>query len=165
MTAPADWIAELEGTLADLVPILGRLRGLLVDQREAVAAGDLTRLLAVTTEQEEASARLQHLEQRRERLQMQLEHALGVRGLYALAEAAIASETRREEFLAVVYELLRAAVALQEERERAAALLTAAIEVSLRTRSFLRRAAGSEPAYTAAVGFPGTPLAPPQGEP
>ncbi|HLI28755.1 MAG TPA: flagellar export chaperone FlgN [Chloroflexota bacterium] len=154
---------ELEGALSDLVPVLSQLRALLIAQREAIAAGDLSRLLAVTTEQEEASARLQFLEQRRARLQAELEATLAVRGLRALAAAALPEVTRREEFLAIAQEMLRTAVALHAESERAAVLLTAAIEVSLRTRGFLHRSSGGEPSYSAAIGYRRAPHAPPQG--
>lgn len=163
--AIAEAMVELEGVLSELVPAVARLSALLVDQRQAVATGDLARLLSLTTEQEEAAARLAHLDQRRARLQADLEAALGVRGLCALAEAAIASDTRREEFLAITRELLRATVALHEEHERATALLGAAIEVCLRTRGYLHRVAGQAPPYSAAVGYSPPPQAPLPGGP
>lgn len=51
-------LADLEATLAQLVPTLARLSELVALQREAVAEGDLDRLLALTGDQEMASARL-----------------------------------------------------------------------------------------------------------
>ena len=79
-------LAELETTLGQLVPTLARLSDLLVLQRQAVADGDLDRLLALTTDQELASARLATLETRRDGLQAALEDALGVQGLDAIAQ-------------------------------------------------------------------------------
>src|SRR3712207_2308138 len=94
-------LVELESALCELVPTLDRLAELLVEQRRAVAEGNLNRLLAITSEQEEASARLAHLEQRRDRLQLQLEATLGVRGLREIGRVGFTSDTHREAFLEI----------------------------------------------------------------
>jgi hypothetical protein len=140
--------AELETTLGQLVPALARLSELLVLQRQAVAAGDLDRLLALTTDQELASARLATLEARRDGLQSGLEGALGVQGLDALAQAdraAYAASGLPELVDALRFEVVR----LHQENRRAAELLAAATELASRTRTFLERLTGHDAGYPA----------------
>jgi flagellar biosynthesis/type III secretory pathway chaperone len=147
-------LADLEATLRQLVPTLARLSELLVLQRQAVAEGDLDRLLALTTDQEAASARLATLEERRSGLQTALEAALGVEGLPAIAAADRA--TAPDSALPDLVDALRVEVVrLHEENQRAAALLAAATEMAGRTRAFLARLLGADVVYPAMAGGAG----------
>jgi hypothetical protein len=140
--------AELETTLGQLVPTLARLSELLVLQRQAVADGDLDRLLALTTDQELASARLATLEARRAGLQTGLEAALGVQGLDAIAQADHA-EYDASGLPELVDALRFEVVRLHHENRRAAELLAAATELASRTRAFLGRLMGTDAGYPA----------------
>jgi hypothetical protein len=144
-------LAELETTLGQLVPTLARLSELLVLQRQAVADGDLDRLLALTEDQELASARLAALEARRDGLQTALEGALGVQGLPAIAELDRAAHTVSG-LPDLVDALRREVVRLHEENRRAAELLAAATELASRTRAFLARLLGADVVYPAMAG-------------
>jgi hypothetical protein len=144
-------LVQLAATLEQLVPTLGRLSDLVVQQRQAVTEGDLDRLLALTTDQEAATARLATLEERRHSLQTALETVLDVQGLHAIAEADRAQ--RPDSALPGQVDALRhGVVRLHEENQRAAALLAAASELAGRTRVFLARLLGEEVAYPAAAG-------------
>jgi hypothetical protein len=144
-------LADLEATLTQLVPTLARLSELLVLQRQAVAEGDLDRLLLLTTDQEAASARLATLEERRNGLQAGLEAALGVQGLHAIAEADRAG-TPDSALPGLVDALRFEIVRLHEENQRAAELLAAAAEMAGRTRAFLTRLLGADVVYPAMAG-------------
>src|SRR4051794_31327269 len=141
-------VEALETTLRQLAPTMERLRCLLVEQRQALAAGDLQQILALTVEQEDTTARLAHLERRRQKIQADLEARYAVHGLTRLADLAGRDDDERTHLHALVVELRRQVVGLHQENERSAALLTAAIEVAQRTRTNLARLSGSQPAYS-----------------
>jgi hypothetical protein len=147
-------LADLEVTLEQLVPTLARLAELLVQQRQAVAAGDLDRLLMLTMDQELASARLGTLEARRAGLQAALEEAFGVRGLHAIAQADRVAHPDSA-LPGLVDALRREVVRLHEENQRSAALLAAATEMAGRTRAFLARLMGADVVYPAMAGGAG----------
>lgn len=144
-------LARLEETLPQLAFTLASLRDLLAAQRSAVAQGDLQAVLSLTMEQEELNARMSRLEGQRQVLQASLEEQFGVRGLQAIAQAAIDDEADRERLLGDIAELRVTVVELHQEHERCAALLSAAAEVAHQTRSYLARLSGQEPAYGPAL--------------
>ncbi|HLH25570.1 MAG TPA: flagellar export chaperone FlgN [Chloroflexota bacterium] len=147
-------LVDLEATLGQLVPTLARLSELLVLQRQAVADGDLDRLLALTTDQEAASARLAALEAHRDQLQTALERELGVQGLHAIAQADSAAHPRSA-LPGLVDSLRFEVVRLHEENRRAAELLAAATEMAGRTRAFLAHLLGADLIYPAIAGGAG----------
>jgi len=140
-------LAELTATLQQLVPTVTALRDATAAQREALAADDLDRLLTLTGEQEEASARLAQLEQRRQRLQADLEAALGVEGLRAILDRGSATAAARAERLGVLDELGLRVAELQSEQERSAALLRSALDSTRRARAYLTRLSGAPSTY------------------
>ncbi len=139
-------LARLEETLPQLALTLASLRDLLAAQRASVAQGDLPAVLSLVVEQEELNARMSRLEGQRQVLQASLEEQFGVRGLHAIAEAAIEDEADRERLLSDIADLRVTVVELHQEHERCAALLSAAAEVAHQTRSYLARLSGQEPA-------------------
>jgi hypothetical protein len=138
---------ELALLLQQVNPTLDRLCGLLATQRRAVGDGDLQRFLVLTIEEEEETARLAQLEHRRQQLQVLLERNLQVQGLQEIGRRALPPGPEQDEFLLQVANLQRLVVKLHQENGRCAALLTAAIEMAQRTRTFLTRITGTEPAY------------------
>jgi hypothetical protein len=157
---PPGQLAELESILSRLIVLLARRRELSVQQRAAVGAGDLPRLLALTAEQEENDARLQHLEGQRRALQQALEEALGVRGLIAVVRAGYAAEADAHPLLGLVELLRQEVVRLHEENGRCAALLASAITLVQRNRRYLQQFAGAEPTYSR-LGAGGPGVTPP----
>ena len=151
-------VARLEETLPQLAFTLASLRDLLAEQRHAVADGDLPRVLALTSEQEELNARMSRLEGQRQTLQASLEEQLGVRGLRAIAEAAVEEPGGRARLLRDIDDLCVTVVELHREHERCAALLTAAAEVAHQTRTYLARQTGQEPPRRTLPGLTGSRL-------
>ena len=139
-------LRELESTLGQLVPVLGRLRDYSVAQRQAVVDCDLNAVLRLTAEQEEASARVAAIEQRRQVLQHSLERTLGVCGLREIGTAGSAGPDR-DRYMTLLYEVHRGVLELKEETGRTAALLTSAADVAQRTRTHLERLAGVKATY------------------
>lgn len=141
-------LARLEETLPQLAFTLASLRDLMSAQRKAVAEGDLQAVLSLTMEQEELNARMSRLEGQRQILQATLEEQFDVRGLQAIAHAAVDKVADREPLLNAIADLRVTVVELHQEHERCAALLTAAAEVAHQTRAYLARLSGDEQAYT-----------------
>ncbi|MCC7105644.1 MAG: hypothetical protein IT307_10910, partial [Chloroflexi bacterium] len=110
---------------------------------------DLQALLLLTVEQEQAGARLAQVEQERAKLQAALVSAgtrEGERGLRALV-ARTATSPRRERLVVLLDEVRLAVAELRVRHARAAELLGASAELAQRSRLFLQRLTGAEPAY------------------
>jgi hypothetical protein len=153
-------LAELTATLEQLVPTVTALRDTMAAQRGALAADDLDRLLALIGEQEETSARLAHLERRRQRQQGDLEAAIGVEGLRAILDRGSATAAARAERMGLLDELGLRVAELQMEQERSAALLRSAIDSTRRARAYLTRLSGTPTTYgPSATAAPGPRLA------
>ncbi len=154
---PGEALGELAMTLRQVLATLVGLRALLSDQRQAIASGNLERLLQITADQEGLAARLAQLEQRRATLQRPLEAALGVRGLPDLGRVGLADPAEREAYLELLKEIRLRVIDLRDENVRASDLLTAATEAAGRTRAHLARLTGTDPGY----GPRRAPIAPP----
>lgn len=136
---------ELEMALALLVPALERLHEGQVRQRAVIVRGDLRPLLAITAELDDASVRVERLEQRRRAIQASLEAELGVEGLRALV--ARADTAHRGRLLVLLDQLGTVVPNLQEQGGRNAALLGSAIDLARRTRATLERLSGTNATY------------------
>lgn len=144
-----DVLFELINALDSVSTTLSDMSRVLDDQRVAVAANDLTRLLAVTSEQEELSARLERCERRRQLAQSHIERELEVAGVRAIVAALPETLQFRARLTELADEIGPKVRALQEQRQRSSALLRASIDNAQRTRSYLLRLAGNEPTYAA----------------
>ena len=144
-------LARLEDTLPQLAFILASLRDLLAAQRRAVAKSDRPAVLALTMEQDELNARMSRLEGQRQTSQASLEEEYGVRGLQAIAHAALDDETDRQRLLNDIADLRVTVVELHQERERCAALLSAAAGMARPMHSYQPRLSGDEPALGPSV--------------
>ena len=148
---PDGRLAELERTLGQVVPVLATLYDHNVAQRQALAEGDLRRVITLTAEHEDAAARLGALEQRRAALQQSLEGSLGVSGLREIVAAGSADQADRVRFLSLLDEVGQGVARLREAQNQSAALLGSAIETARRTRSQFERLAGVQASYSPAA--------------
>ena len=136
---------ELQTTLSLLVPALERLHDSQVRQRDVILQGDLRPLLAITAELDDASGRVEGLEQRRRAIQGSLETELGVHGLRELI--AHADSARRARLLVLLDQLGTVVPRLQEQGGRNSALLGSALDLARRTRATLERLSGANATY------------------
>ena len=116
-------VEALEVTLRQLAPTLERLCRLLVEERQALAEGDLQRILALTVEQEDTTARSADLERRRQKLQSELEAASPCAAWPAWSTWPLATTTNGPTSQGLVVELRRQVVSLHtgERTQRRAA--------------------------------------------
>lgn len=144
-----DTLFELINALDTVSATLTDMSRVLEAQRAAVAANDLSRLLIVTNEQEELTARLERCERRRQQVQDAVERELEVVGVRAIVSALPDALPFRGRLATLADEIGPKVQLLQEQSRRSAQLLRTAIDTAQRTRGHLLRLAGAEPAYTA----------------
>lgn len=140
-------LAELEAVLVPLAPALERLHQAQLEQRRVVVTGDLGGIIVTTTTIEETSARIALLEQRRQTIQTELEQELGVQGLRAVLKAAAIPPTERARLGQLLMQVARLVQNLREQGSRNAELLSAAIDVAVRTRRIVERHNGADSTY------------------
>jgi hypothetical protein len=143
-----DPLRELTETLEGVSSTLQEMRAVLVDQRDAVASNDLSRLLTITGQQEELGARLIRLERRHQRVRGALEQRLGVRGVRQIARRLSDGDASAGGGLESLAETVATElVELQHESRRSSELLRSNIELAQRTRAYLLRISGAQSTY------------------
>lgn len=145
--AASNALVELVGTLQEVSTTLLEMRSTLADQRDAVASNDLPRLLTITGQQEELSARLARLERHRQRTQDVLERELRVSGVRQIADRLTENEPFGARLAVLADSVSNQVVELQRENRRSSDLLRSSIELAQRSRAYLLRLSGSEPTY------------------
>jgi hypothetical protein len=134
MVANAE-LCELIGALESISTTLSEMSLVLEAQREAVFTNDLSRLLYITNEQEELTARLKRCERRRRHTQEHIEHELGATGVFAIVASLPESLHLRIRLSDLISEIGRQVRALHEHSHRSSQLLKASIQQAERSRS------------------------------
>jgi flagellar biosynthesis/type III secretory pathway chaperone len=144
-----DQLFELINALDCVSATLSEMARVLDAQRDAVSANDLAQLLDITSEQEELTARLERCERRRQHAQGTIEQELEVVGVRAIVAALPESLHFRTRLSELANEIGPKVRELHQHSQRSSQLLKASIQHSQRSRSYLLRLAGTEPAYAA----------------
>jgi arsenate reductase-like glutaredoxin family protein len=147
---PTSSLDDFEATLRQIATLLARLAALYAEQCDAVARDDLQTILRLTVEQEQAGAHLAQLEEQRAQLQTALLRASSTDSqtdLRALVRGFAVDPPRRERLLALLDEVGLAVAELRRHHARTVELLRASAELAQRSRLFLMRLTGAEPAY------------------
>jgi flagellar biosynthesis/type III secretory pathway chaperone len=149
-----DALFELVNSLGCVSATLTDMAVVLDSQRQAVAENDLTRLLAITSEQEELTARLERCERPRQHVQEKIEQELEVTGVRAIIAALPEMLLFRIRLAELVDEIGPKVQVLHQHSQRSSQLLKVSIKRAHRARSYVLRLAGTEPTRTAPLVTP-----------